>query len=270
MTDNTHPIAPIYTTPAKGTESTEFAIELGAIRKSFGEHEVLKGVSLRVRQGEVCSIIGPSGAGKSTLLRCVNLLEEPEGGNMIVAGQYLEGGRAHPRKELLQLRRNVGMVFQSFNLFPHMSVVDNIVLPQRRVLKRSTDEAHDRAKKLLDSVGLAEKAGEYPAKLSGGQQQRVAIARALALDPKVMLFDEPTSALDPELAQSVLTVMKNVAHSGMTMMVVTHEMNFARTIGDHLVVMEDGAILEEGIPEEVMSNPSQERTRQFLSAVINR
>ncbi|WOQ15743.1 amino acid ABC transporter ATP-binding protein [Raineyella sp. W15-4] len=249
---------------------TPYAIELSGITKDFAGHRVLKGVTLRVKEGEVCSIIGPSGAGKSTLLRCVNLLEVPDGGNMVVAGQYLEGGRPQARQELLQLRRNVGMVFQSFNLFPHMTVLDNIVLPQRRVLKRSLEEARTRALELLDRVGLATKESAYPAKLSGGQQQRVAIARALALEPQVMLFDEPTSALDPELAQGVLNVMKEVAMSGMTMMVVTHEMNFARTIGDHLVVMEDGAILEEGVPEVVMSNPTQERTREFLSAVINR
>ncbi|MFC2688685.1 amino acid ABC transporter ATP-binding protein [Propionibacterium freudenreichii] len=248
----------------------DYAIELGGIRKSYGDHEVLKGVSLRVKQGEVCSIIGPSGAGKSTLLRCVNLLEEPDHGNMIVDGQYMQGGINHSRKELLELRRRVGMVFQSFNLFPHMTVLDNIVLPQRRVLKRSPEAARDKGRELLDKVGLADKADSYPAKLSGGQQQRVAIARALALEPSAMLFDEPTSALDPELAHGVLNVMKEVAVTGMTMMVVTHEMNFARTIGDHLVVMEDGAILEEGDPEKVMSHPEKERTAEFLSAVINR
>ncbi len=253
-----------------GRGRPEFAIELAGLRKRYGDHEVLKGVSLRVKEGSVCSVIGPSGAGKSTLLRCVNLLEAPDDGNMLVAGQFLEGGHSHSRKELLALRRHVGMVFQSFNLFPHMLVIDNIVLAQQRVLKRSKDEARERALELLDSVGLSDKAEQYPPKLSGGQQQRVAIARALALEPKIMLFDEPTSALDPELAQSVLAVMKSVAQSGMTMMVVTHEMSFARTIGDYLVVMEDGAILEEGVPEEVMSNPRQERTRQFLSAVTDR
>jgi polar amino acid transport system ATP-binding protein len=248
-------------------DAVEYAVELAAIRKAFAGHEVLRKVSLRVKKGEVCSIIGPSGAGKSTLLRCVNLLEVPDAGNMIVAGQYLEAGRTIQRRDLLTLRRNVGMVFQSFNLFPHMTVLDNIVLPQRRVLKRSEDEARERGKELLDRVGLAEKADAYPAKISGGQQQRVAIARALALEPQVMLFDEPTSALDPELAQEVLAVMKEVASMGMTMLVVTHEMGFARTIGDHLVVMEDGSIIEEGDPEKVMGDPAEDRTRRFLSAV---
>ncbi len=265
MADNTG------TTPVESVvDKQDYAVELGGIRKSFGGHEVLVGVSLRVRPGEVCSIIGPSGAGKSTLLRCVNLLEEPDEGNMIVAGQYLKGGVSHSRSELLALRRNVGMVFQSFNLFPHMSVIDNITLPQRRVLGRGVEEARARGRELLETVGLGEKADSFPAKLSGGQQQRVAIARALALEPKIMLFDEPTSALDPELAKGVLSVMKDVAQTGMTMLVVTHEMNFARTIGDHLVVMEGGAILEEGVPEEVMSNPTMARTREFLSAVSNR
>jgi polar amino acid transport system ATP-binding protein len=249
------------------TNAANYVIELAAIEKAFAGHQVLKKVSLRVKEGEVCSIIGPSGAGKSTLLRCVNLLEQPDGGNMIIAGQYLEAGRTHSRRDLLTLRRNVGMVFQSFNLFPHMTVLDNIVLPQRRVLKCSEEEARTRGKDLLERVGLADKADAYPAKISGGQQQRVAIARALALDPKVMLFDEPTSALDPELAQEVLAVMKEVAASGMTMLVVTHEMGFARNIGDHLVVMEGGAIIEQGVPEEVMSAPAEERTRKFLSAV---
>jgi polar amino acid transport system ATP-binding protein len=189
---------------------------------------------------------------------------------MVVAGQLVDLATTQDRKSLLQLRRNVGMVFQSFNLFPHLTVIENIALPQRRVLKRTPDEARARGMELLDRVGLADKAESDPAKISGGQQQRVAIARALALDPKAMLFDEPTSALDPELAQEVLAVMKEVAHSGMTMLVVTHEMSFARTIGDHLVVMEDGSIIEEGEPEEIMSNPKQERTRQFLSAVIDR
>lgn len=244
-----------------------YAIELAGITKEFAGHQVLKKVSLRVKEGEVCSIIGPSGAGKSTLLRCVNLLERPDGGNMIVAGQYLEAGRTHSRRELLQLRRNVGMVFQSFNLFPHLSVLDNIELPQRRVLGRSKEEARTRGLELLDKVGLAAKADAFPGKLSGGQQQRVAIARALALEPQAMLFDEPTSALDPELAQEVLAVMKAVAASGMTMLVVTHEMGFARTIGDHLVVMEDGVIIEQGHPEKVMTDPAEERTRKFLSAV---
>jgi polar amino acid transport system ATP-binding protein len=252
-----------------GLKSPKYLVELAQVSKHFGSNHVLKGVSLRVKPGEVCSIIGPSGAGKSTLLRCINLLETPDSGNMVVAGQYVGLGKPQDRRALLNLRRNVGMVFQSFNLFPHLSVLENIALPQRRVLKRTEAEAKERGMELLERVGLADKADSYPAKISGGQQQRVAIARALALEPKAMLFDEPTSALDPELAQEVLAVMKEVASSGMTMLVVTHEMNFARNVGDHLVVMEDGAIIEEGDPERIMSDPQQERTRQFLAAVIN-
>ncbi len=249
---------------------SEYAVELAVIKKSYGPHDVLKGVSLRVKEGEVCSIIGPSGAGKSTLLRCANLLEQPDSGQIAFADQFIDAGRVPRRRDLVKLRRNVGMVFQSFNLFPHMTVLDNVMLPQKRVLGRDADTARVAALELLERVGLGEKTDSYPAKISGGQQQRVAIARALALEPKVMLFDEPTSALDPELAKGVLDVMKEVAESGMTMLVVTHEMGFARNIGNHLVVMEDGNIIEEGDPEQVMTNPSQERTRRFLSAVIDR
>ncbi|MDR1852720.1 MAG: amino acid ABC transporter ATP-binding protein [Propionibacteriaceae bacterium] len=252
-----------------GLKSPKYLVELAKVDKHFGSNHVLKGVSLRVKPGEVCSIIGPSGAGKSTLLRCVNLLESPDSGNMVVAGQYVDLARPLDKRSLLQLRRNVGMVFQSFNLFPHLSVLENISLPQRRVLGRSAEDAKAKSLELLERVGLADKAESFPSKISGGQQQRVAIARALALEPKAMLFDEPTSALDPELAQEVLGVMKEVAASGMTMLVVTHEMNFARNVGNHLVVMENGSIIEEGDPEQIMTEPKLERTKQFLSAVIN-
>ncbi|MFT8705330.1 amino acid ABC transporter ATP-binding protein [Bifidobacterium aquikefiricola] len=248
-------------------ESEDFMLELGAITKSFGKNTILHEVSLRVRKGEVCSIIGPSGAGKSTLLRCINLLERPDSGNMMVDGQFYDVSSPLGQDELLSLRRTCGMVFQSFNLFPHMTVLQNVVFPQRHVLQRKEDEAREIALKLLDRVGLKNKASSHPTQLSGGQQQRVAIARALALEPKLMLFDEPTSALDPELGHEVLEVMRELADSGMTMVVVTHEMGFARTVGDHLVVMADGHKIEEGIPEEIMDHPTQERTQQFLSAV---
>ena len=244
-------------------------IELGGITKSFGGKTILHSVSLQVARGEVCSIIGPSGAGKSTLLRCVNLLEKPESGNLSVDGQFVD--LAHPSShDLIELRRTVGMVFQSFNLFPHMSVLRNVTFPQEKVLGRPRAEAEEKAKALLERVGLAEKGDDYPSRLSGGQQQRVAIARALALEPKAMLFDEPTSALDPELGRDVLDVMRELADTGMTMIVVTHEMAFARDVGDHLVVMADGAVIEEGVPEQVMSHPQHERTQRFLSAVVGR
>ena len=245
-------------------------IELGAVSKSFGSNQILHGVSMRVRHGEVCSIIGPSGAGKSTLLRCINLLEQPESGNMIIDGQFVDLTTRLGKGDLLRLRRKCGMVFQSFNLFPHMSALKNIVFPQKHVLHRSTEEARERALSLLDRVGLKEKADSKPSRLSGGQQQRVAIARALALDPAIMLFDEPTSALDPEVSGDVLDVMRELARSGMTMIVVTHEMGFAREVGDHLVVMADGSIIEDGDPEQIMSHPEHERTAKFLNAVINR
>ena len=237
----------------------------------YGDFKALKDISLDMGEREITALIGPSGCGKSTFLKTLNRMNDLVPGIRIEGDVRLKGQDIFAREmQPTELRRRVGMVFQSFNLFPHMTVLDNIVLPQRRVLKRSPEAARDKGRELLDKVGLADKADSYPAKLSGGQQQRVAIARALALEPSAMLFDEPTSALDPELAHGVLNVMKEVAATGMTMMVVTHEMNFARTIGDHLVVMEDGAILEEGDPEKVMSHPEKERTAEFLSAVINR
>ena len=249
------------------TTVTDYMLDLAGIIKSFGGNTILHGVSIRVRQGEVCSIIGPSGAGKSTLLRCINLLEQPDSGNMTLDGKYYDLSSPLSGSDLMSLRRTCGMVFQSFNLFPHMTVLQNVTFPQQHVLKRSSDEARETALTLLDRVGLKDKASSHPSELSGGQCQRVAIARALALEPKLMLFDEPTSALDPELAHEVLDVMRELADGVMAMVVVTHEMNFARTVGDHLVVMADGAIVEQGVPEDVMSHPTQERTRQFLSAM---
>ncbi|MBT1165947.1 amino acid ABC transporter ATP-binding protein [Bifidobacterium simiarum] len=242
-------------------------IELGAVAKSYNGNKILHEVSLRVERGEVCSIIGPSGAGKSTLLRCINLLEQPDDGNMVIDGQFVDFTENLGKSDLMALRRKCGMVFQQFNLFPHMSALKNVVFPQMHVLGRSKEEAEERAMELLKRVGLEDRADHKPSQLSGGQQQRVAIARALALDPAVMLFDEPTSALDPEVSGEVLNVMRELAEGGMTMCVVTHEMSFARDVGDHLVVMANGSIIDEGDPKEIMAHPVNERTRQFLSAV---
>ena len=245
-------------------------VALDNIRKSYGDHVVLDDVTLHVNQGEVISIIGPSGAGKSTFLRCTNLLEVPDSGTIRVGDHTIDASQKHTEKQLEQLRRTAGMVFQSFNLFPHMTVLDNVSLAQRRVLGRSRDEADERSRELITRVGLKDKFDAYPGRLSGGQQQRIAIARALAMNPEVMLFDEPTSALDPEVGLEVLAVMQELAESGMTMMVVTHEIEFARKVGDRLIVMADGGILEEGDPTEVITDPKQPRTRQFLSAVVHR
>jgi polar amino acid transport system ATP-binding protein len=246
------------------------AIVLEDVEKRFGDNVVLKNVSLSVGSGQVYALIGPSGAGKSTLLRCINLLERPTSGTISVDGVTVRVDHTIKAKELAALRSRVGMVFQSFNLFPHMTVLRNIALPQQRVLGRSKREAEERAHALLKRVGLADKAAEYPGRCSGGQQQRIAIARALALDPQVMLFDEPTSALDPELGLEVLKVMRELADEGMTMVVVTHEMQFARDVGDHLVVMSDGGIIEQGIPAEIFASPQHPRTREFLRAVLDR
>lgn len=248
----------------------EPVIELTSVVKRFGQHTVVDNVSLSVREGEVAAIIGPSGAGKSTLLRCINLLERPDSGSLRVGEIRVDAGAEIGAKGLALLRRKAGMVFQSFNLFPHLTVKRNVSLAQQRVLGRSPQDADATSMALLERVGLADKAGQYPNRCSGGQQQRVAIARALALEPSVMLFDEPTSALDPELGLEVLAVMKEVAAEGMTMVVVTHEMEFARNVGDHVVVMAEGAVLEKGKPDEVFTNPQKERTRQFLRAVLER
>lgn len=248
----------------------QIAICLDSVVKRFGAHTVIDNVSLSVKEGQVVAIIGPSGAGKSTLLRCINLLEKPDSGRITLEGKQVDAGADVSAKDLAELRRNVGMVFQSFNLFPHLTVLRNVSLAQERVLGRSKNEANERSMKLLNRVGLADKAEQYPSRCSGGQQQRIAIARALALDPRVMLFDEPTSSLDPELGLEVLSVMRALASEGMTMVVVTHEMQFAKDVSDHLVVMNDGAILEEGPPAEVFRAPAQERTRRFLRAVLER
>ena len=238
-------------------------IEIKGLRKSFGADEVLKGIDLSIDEKEVVVIIGPSGSGKSTLLRCMNHLEEPTAGEVIVDGITLSS-----EANINKVREEVGMVFQRFNLFPHMTVLQNIMLAPTKVKHVARDEAEKTARELLARVGLAEKADAYPDNLSGGQQQRVAIARALAMRPKVMLFDEPTSALDPEMVGEVLDVMRALANEGMTMVVVTHEMGFAREVGDRLLFVDEGRIIESGVPHEVFEHPKEERTRSFLSKVL--
>ena len=235
-------------------------VRLESVRKSFGDLVVLEGIDLEVHSGEVMTIIGPSGSGKSTLLRCVNLLEPLDSGSIWFEGQEI----TRKGVDVSALRQRIGIVFQQFNLFPHLRVMDNLTLATRRIRKMPRDKAEQRAKELLDRVGLAEKARQYPHQLSGGQQQRVAIARALMMEPHVMLFDEVTSALDPELVGEVLVVMRDLAHMGMTMLVVTHEMQFAREVGDRLVFMDEGRIVEEGKPVDVLDRPKEERTKRFL------
>ena len=252
------------TTGTHPTAAPTRAIEVRDLHKAFGHHEVLTGVDFHVDYGQVVCVIGPSGSGKSTLLRCVNRLEEPTSGRILVEGIDV----CDPETNLAQVRSRIGMVFQQFNLFPHMSVVRNLCIAQRRVRKRSQDDALRIARENLAKVGLAEKENAYPAHLSGGQQQRVAIARALSMNPDMMLFDEPTSSLDPELVGDVLSVMRDLAAEGMTMMVVTHEMGFAREVGDNLVFMDGGVVVEEGHPSEVISNPQHTRTQAFLSKVL--
>ena len=232
--------------------------------KRYGDHTVLKGVDLDVAQGEVVCVIGPSGSGKSTLLRCLNLLERPTAGRVFLGDDEMTA----PGAPVDRLRSRLGMVFQSFNLFPHRTVLDNLTMAPVTVRGVSRDQARERARALLARVGLADKAAEHPARLSGGQQQRVAIARALAMDPEAMLFVEVTSALDPELIKDVLDVMRELAGAGMTMIVVTHEMGFAREVGDRLIFMDEGAFVEEGLPSEVLAAPKEERTRRFLSRVL--
>ncbi|MCQ1994623.1 amino acid ABC transporter ATP-binding protein [Arthrobacter sp. zg-Y1171] len=244
--------------------TTAPAIEVRNLHKSFGSNEVLKGIDFHVDQGEVVCVIGPSGSGKSTLLRCVNRLEEPTSGTVLVEGVDI----THPDTDLDKVRTRIGMVFQQFNLFPHLNVLRNLTLAQRRAKKRGQEEATKVALKNLAKVGLEDRATAFPAQLSGGQQQRVAIARALSMDPDMMLFDEPTSALDPELVGDVLAVMRQLAEEGMTMMVVTHEMGFAREVGDRVVFMDGGVVVEQGRPEDVLGNPQHERTRAFLSKVL--
>jgi polar amino acid transport system ATP-binding protein len=234
------------------------------LRKSFGSVEVLKDINAEIKEKEVVCVIGPSGSGKSTFLRCLNRLEEISGGHVIVNGHDI----TDPKININKVRREVGMVFQSFNLFPHKTVLENITLGPIKVLATAKDAAEKLALELLDKVGLREKANSYPGELSGGQKQRVAIARALAMNPKIMLFDEPTSALDPEMVGDVLEVMKQLAKEGMTMVVVTHEMGFAREVGDRVIFMDGGYIVEENEPNELFSNPQHNRTKSFLSKVL--
>ena len=234
------------------------------LKKSFHHLEVLKGINLTVNEGEVVCVIGPSGGGKSTFLRCLNRLEEPTGGQIFVDGYEI----TDPKINLNKVRQNIGMVFQSFNLFAHLSVKKNIMLAPVDLKLMSKDEAEKKAMELLDRVGLSDKAGAFPHQLSGGQQQRVAIARALAMNPDIMLFDEPTSAFDPEMVGEVLSVMKELAEGGMTMVVVTHEMGFARDVADRVLLMADGVIAEEGTPEQIFEHPQVKRTQDFLAAVL--
>jgi polar amino acid transport system ATP-binding protein len=244
------------------------------LHKSFGRLEVLRGIDLEVARQEVVCIIGPSGSGKSTLLRCINHLEKINAGRLSVDGELVgyreQGGRLHElrEREISAKRAEIGMVFQQFNLFPHMTVLENVIEAPTRVKKMPKHEAVALAEQLLDQTGMREKAAAYPKQLSGGQQQRVAIARALAMQPKLMLFDEPTSALDPELVGDVLAVMRDLATTGMTMVVVTHEMGFAREVGDNLIFMDDGMVVETGQPRQVLAHPAHERTREFLSKVL--
>ncbi|HWF25958.1 MAG TPA: amino acid ABC transporter ATP-binding protein [Solirubrobacteraceae bacterium] len=244
------------------------------VHKRFGRLEVLKGINLEVEHGEVMCLLGPSGSGKSTLLRCINHLEKINSGRLTVDGELVgyreSGGKLYELREseVSRQRAQIGMVFQQFNLFPHMTALENVIEAPTRVLKVSRDEARERAVELLAQVGLADKADSYPAQLSGGQQQRVAIARALAMRPKLMLFDEPTSALDPELVGDVLDAMRRLAREGMTMIVVTHEMGFAREVADSVVFMDDGIVVESGKPAQVLANPRHERTQAFLSKVL--
>jgi polar amino acid transport system ATP-binding protein len=248
---------------------SEPMVSVNGLFKSFGDNPVLSDVSLSVAPSQVTVIIGPSGSGKSTLLRCCNGLERPERGTVRLCGEVLfENGRMMPERGLNELRRHVGMVFQSFNLFPHLNALGNVAIGPRKLRGMSRADAESVARALLAKVGLAERADAYPAMLSGGQKQRVAIARALAMEPRVMLFDEPTSALDPELVGEVLQVMKTLAAEGMTMLVVTHEMGFAREIADAVIVMDEGRIVETGAPEKVFANPENPRTRMFLQAVL--
>ncbi|MFI8338851.1 amino acid ABC transporter ATP-binding protein [Streptomyces sp. NPDC085639] len=244
------------------------------VRKHFGKLEVLKGIDLTVERGQVCCLLGPSGSGKSTFLRCINHLDRVDGGKLAVDGDLVgyrqNGSRLHElrEKEVAARRRDIGMVFQRFHLFPHMTALDNVMEAPVNVCKTDKSQARDEARHLLERVGLGDRAGHYPAQLSGGQQQRVAIARALAMKPKLMLFDEPTSALDPELVGDVLDVMRRLAADGMTMVVVTHEIGFAREVGDTAVFMDDGVVVESGDPRQVLVEPRQERTRAFLSKVL--
>ena len=252
-------------TPGAPTAVELPAISIQSLSKSFGTNEVLKDISLDVATGEVVCVIGPSGSGKSTLLRCVNLLETPTSGTVHVGGDEM----TDPDVDVDRVRRRIGMVFQAFNLFPHLTVLQNLTIAQTKVLKRSKSEADKVARHNLERVGMTHKGDDFPAQLSGGQQQRVAIARSLSMGPELMLFDEPTSALDPELVGEVLAVMKSLAAEGMTMMIVTHEMAFAREVADRVVFMDGGYVVEEGPPAEVIGDPKEARTKSFLHRVLN-
>ena len=249
-------------------------LRLTCVHKRFGELEVLRGIDLELARGEVVCVLGPSGSGKSTLLRCINLLESPEEGDVFLEGRNICKGPDAPAGEagwhVDFVRQRVGMVFQQFNLFPHKTALQNVTMAPEKVLGRSREEAREKACELLERVGLGDKLDEYPERLSGGQQQRVAIARALAMGPRVMLFDEVTSALDPELVKEVLDTIRELAAEGMTMIVVTHELGFARDVGDRVVFMDEGRIVEEGPPAQVLDSPREERTRRFLGLVLER
>ena len=240
-------------------------VNIQDLHKIFGSTEVLKGINLNIKKGEVVVILGPSGSGKSTILRCINRLEEPTSGHIFIEGIEMTGKNA----DINKMRQRVGMVFQQFNLFPHMTALGNVIMAPLKVQKKPKAEAEKMGMDLLKKVGLAEKANSYPMQLSGGQQQRVAIARALAMSPDVMLFDEVTSALDPELVKEVLDVMKNLAMDGMTMVVVTHEMNFAKEVGDRIILIDGGVIVEENTPDQFFTNPQHERTKKFLNMIKN-
>ncbi|MEV7039868.1 amino acid ABC transporter ATP-binding protein [Amycolatopsis sp. NPDC051061] len=244
---------------------TDVIVEISGLHKAFGPLEVLKGIDLQVERGQVVCIIGPSGSGKSTLLRCVNLLEEPQQGKIVVNGNEITDEDV----DIDGARRKIGMVFQSFNLFAHLTVLENLTVAQRKVLKRGKEEAERVARENLEKVGLSEKETSLPGQLSGGQQQRVAIARALSMNPDVMLFDEPTSALDPELVGDVLAVMRQLAEEGMTMLVVTHEMQFAREVADSVLFMDGGVVVEQGPPSQVIVDPQHDRTKSFLARVLD-
>ena len=269
MGDEALPVTePTTALPGDAVNEGGSILKLEGIQKRFGSLRVLQGIDLEVNRGTVTCVIGPSGSGKSTLLRCINLLEPPNEGRIFLEGKEITGAGAKSSGDRDYTRRRVGMVFQQFNLFPHKSALENVALAQEKVLERSDEEAKAKSEALLARVGLADKLHEYPDRLSGGQQQRVAIARALAMEPHVMLFDEVTSALDPELVKEVLDVMQELAEEGMTMLVVTHEMGFARGVADEVIFMDDGVIVEHGEPHEVLANPREERTKRFLGLVL--